>query len=52
VLIIGGGAAGMTSASHYARKLPNSQVAVIEVRQAIVASGTAAPALVTGSHSV
>jgi len=31
VLIIGGGAAGITTASHYARKLPNHQVAVIEV---------------------
>jgi sulfide:quinone oxidoreductase len=34
VLIIGGGAAGMTTASHYARKLPDSQVAVIEPSQA------------------
>jgi uncharacterized radical SAM superfamily protein len=33
VLIIGGGAAGITTASHYARKLPNHQVAVIEVCQ-------------------
>jgi hypothetical protein len=31
VLIIGGGAAGITTASHYARKLPGAQVAVIEV---------------------
>lgn len=31
VLIIGGGAAGITTASHYARKLPSHQVAVIEV---------------------
>lgn len=31
VLVVGGGAAGITTASHYARKLPNHQVAVIEV---------------------
>lgn len=33
VVIVGGGAAGLTTASHYARKLPNAQVAVIEVRR-------------------
>jgi hypothetical protein len=33
VLIIGGGAAGITTASHYARKLPSHEVAVIEVCQ-------------------
>jgi choline dehydrogenase-like flavoprotein len=35
VLIVGGGSAGITTAAHYARKLPG-QVAVIEVGGAIL----------------